>query len=98
MLLTMLMLRSQRSIVRSFEQAGAIDGASARSPEQLGVRAGMAWYQLVGLAVLRCPGEGRYYLDRANWLRLRQRRRKTALIVGLALLILLAALVAWRLR
>lgn len=94
MLLTMLMLRSQRSIVRTLEQAGAIDGVTARTPEQLGVRPGMAWYQLVGLAVLRCPGEGRYYLDRPNWLRLRQRRRKTALMVGLGLLIVLAGL-AW---
>ena len=92
MLLTMLLLRTQRAIVQTLEQAGATDAAVARTPEQLGVRPGMAWYQLVGLAVLRCPGEGRYYLDRAKWLWLRQRRRKMALGVGLAVIVLLLGL------
>ena len=81
MVITAVMLRRQRILVRAFEQAGATSAAQARTAEQLGLVPGMAWYQLVTQAVLRCPGEGRYFLDVGNWQRLRQRRHWMALVV-----------------
>ncbi len=98
MLITTVMMHRQRTIVRAFEQAAATSAATARTAEQLGLKTGMAWYQLVSRAVLRCPGEGRYFLDMANWQRLRQRRRRVMLALVGGLLVLLALLLALRLR
>jgi hypothetical protein len=98
MLITALMMHRQRAIVRAFEQAGATSVATACSAEQLGLKPGMAWHQLVGRAVLRCPAEGRYFLDLANWQRLRRGRRRLALLVGglLVLGLILLCGVEWR--
>jgi hypothetical protein len=85
-----IMMHRQRVLVRAFERAGATSAAQARTAEVLGVKTGMAWHHLVGHAVLRCPGEGRYFLDEANWLRLRRRRRVIALAIICGLLLLLA--------
>ena len=88
MVITAVMLHKQRTLVQSFERAGATSVDQARTAEQLGLQPGMAWYRLVAHGVLRCPAEGRYFLDRANWQRLRRRRRALALafIAGLLLL------------
>ncbi len=94
MFLTALVLRSQGAIVRSFERAGATGSASARTPAELCLKPDMAWHQLVGRAVLRCPGEGRYDLDRPSWLRLRKRRRITGLLMA-AVIVLFIALWLW---
>lgn len=75
MVITAVMLHKQRKLVRAFEQAGATSVDRARTAEELGLQPGMAWYRLVAQAVLRCPAEGRYFLDRTNWQRLRRRRR-----------------------
>ena len=50
----------------------------------------MAWHRLVSHAVLRCPGDGRYFVDMVNWQRLRRRRRVIALAAIAGLLVLLA--------
>lgn len=93
MVITAVMAHRQRAIVRAFEQAAAITVTTACTVEQLGVKPGMAWHQLVSQAVLRCPGEGRYFLDVANWQRLRQRRRRLALLAVIAgLLVVLAVM------
>ncbi|MFC4528936.1 hypothetical protein ISN76_18015 [Dyella halodurans] len=94
MFLTALVIRRQGAIVRSFERAGATGSASARTAAELGLKPDMAWYQLVGRAVLRCPGAGRYYLDRPSWLRLRKRRRITGLWLA-AVIVLLIVLWLW---
>jgi len=88
-LITAIMARRQQAIVRAFEQAAATTMETACRPEQLGLQPGMAWHQLVASAVLRCPGDGRYFLDVAGWQRLRRRRRWTALAVVVGLLALL---------
>ncbi|WP_426701139.1 hypothetical protein ACPPVV_17485 [Rhodanobacter sp. Col0626] len=93
MVITAVMMHRQRALVRAFERAGATSATQARSAEQLGLKPGMAWHQLVGHAVLRCPGEGRYFLDQANWQRLRRRRRIIAFAVIGGLLVLLALIV-----
>ena len=87
MVVTSFMLLRQRAIVRAFEQGAVTSAATARTAEQLGLKTGLAWHHLVGHAVLRCPGEGRYFLDVANWQRLRRRRRQLALMVVVAVLI-----------
>ena len=56
-MLTAMMLRAQRAIVRRFEEAGATSTESARGAEELKLTPGIAWYQLVERGVLRCPGE-----------------------------------------
>lgn len=93
MVITAVMVHKQRAIVRAFEQAAATTTATARTAEQLGLKPGMAWHQLVGQAVLRCPGEGRYFLDLANWQRLRQRRRRMALAVAVAGMLVVLAVI-----
>jgi hypothetical protein len=100
MVITVVMVHKQRALVRAFEQAAATTAATACTAEQLGLKPGMAWHQLVGRAVLRCPGEGRYFLDLANWQRLRRqrRRRRMALAVVAGLLTLVLILLATRTR
>jgi hypothetical protein len=92
MVISALMMIKQRAIVRAFERAAATTVATACSAEQLGLKPGMAWYRLVGHAVLRCPSEGRYFLDVANWQRLRRRRHRIALAVVVGALVLLGLL------
>jgi len=98
MVITAVMMLRQRALVRRFERAGATNAAQARSAEQLGVEPGLAWHRLVGHAVLRCPGDGRYFLDLANWQRLRRRRRVIALAVIPGLLVLLALILLLTVR
>jgi hypothetical protein len=98
MVITAVMVHKQRALVRAFEQAAATTAATALSAEQLGLKPGMAWHQLVGHAVLRCPGEGRYFLDLANWQRLRRRRRRVALATIAGLLTLALIVLATRAR
>jgi hypothetical protein len=98
MFITLLLARRQRAIVRRFEEAGATGPAVAMRPEELGLQPGAAWYQLVGHAVLRCPGEGRYYLDLPSWLHLRHRRRGTAVAVSALILVLLVLLMWLRVK
>lgn len=79
MVINAVMMRKQRAIVRAFERAAATSAGTACRPDQLGLKQGMAWFQLVRHSVLRCPGQGRYFLDTANWQRLRQQRQRVAL-------------------
>lgn len=89
MVITSVMLHRQRQLVRAFEAAGATSADHARTADELGLQPGMAWHRLVVHAVLRCPAEGRYFLDVVNWQRLRRRRRTLALAVTAGLLVLL---------
>jgi hypothetical protein len=92
MVINAVMMIRQRAIVRAFERAAATTAATACTAQQLGLKPGMAWYRLVSHAVLRCPGEGRYFLDVANWQRLRRRRHRIALAVIAGALVLLGLL------
>jgi hypothetical protein len=96
MVISAVMMIKQRALVRAFEHAGATSAAQARRAEELGLKPGMAWHHLVGRAVLRCPGEGRYFLDRANWQRLCRRRRVNAFAVIAGLLVLLGLVLTVR--
>ncbi|KZC34967.1 MULTISPECIES: hypothetical protein [Rhodanobacter] len=92
MLINAVMMLRQRAIVRAFERAAATTAATACTAGLLGLKPGMAWHRLVSLAVLRCPGEGRYFLDMENWQRLRRRRQRIALAVITGVLVLLGLL------
>ncbi len=92
MVISAVMMIKQRAIVRAFERAAATTAATACTAEQLGLKPGMAWHLLVGHAVLRGPGEGRYFLDVANWQRLRRRRHRIALAAVAGVLVLLGLL------
>ncbi|OOG44353.1 hypothetical protein B0E52_08160 [Rhodanobacter sp. C06] len=96
MLLTAMRMRRQRTIVRAFEQAGALAADSARRAEELGTRVDFAWQQLASLAVLRSPASGRWFLDRPNWQRLCRRRCALAVVAGLLLVLLFAYSMSWR--
>lgn len=91
-MLTAMMVRAQRAVVRRFEEAGATSADEARRPEELGLTPGIAWYQLVGRGVLRCPGEGRYFLDRARWEQMLGQRRRHAWIAVVAAVTLVVLL------
>jgi len=97
MVITSVMVHKQRAIVQAFERAAVTSVASAKTAEQMGLKPGLAWHHLVANAVLRCPAEGRYFLDQANWRRLRRRRQRTAIVVIAALLAGLIAIV-WAAR
>lgn len=92
MLINAVMMLRQHAIVRAFEQAAATTAATACTADQLGLQPGMAWHRLASLAVLRCPGEGRWFLDVASWQRLRRRRHRIALAVVAGVLVLLGLL------
>ncbi|MEV8520672.1 hypothetical protein ABZR86_12820 [Dyella marensis] len=91
-MLTAMMLRAQRAIVHRFEEAGATSTESARGAEELKLTPGIAWYQLVERGVLRCPGEGRYFLDRERWELVSSRRRHHAWVMVVAVVALLLLL------
>jgi hypothetical protein len=93
MMITSVLLLRQKKIVQAFERTAATTPAMACTPGQLGLRQGMAWHRLVTHAVLRCPGEGRYFLDVPNWQRLRLLRRRIVVAVIIGLLLVLAAIV-----
>lgn len=96
MVITALMMQRQRALVRAFEQLGATSAAQARSAREMSLTPGMAWHQLVTQAVLRCPGEGRYFLDLPNWQRLQRRRRITSLLVVAG--VMLGLVLLWAVR
>jgi hypothetical protein len=91
MIVTSALLLRQKKIVRAFERAAATTPATACKPEQLGLKPGLAWHRLVGHAVLRCPGEGRYFVDLANWQRLRRLRWRIAACIIIGLVVVLVA-------
>lgn len=91
-MLTAMMLRAQRAIVRRFEEAGATSTESARGAEELKLTPGIAWYQLVERGVLRCPGEGRYFLDRERWEQVTGQRRHHAWVMVVAVVALVVLL------
>jgi hypothetical protein len=93
MLATAVLVRRQHAIVRAFAQAAATTPATACSASQLGLQPGMAWHHLVGHAVLRCPGEGRYFLELPNWQRMRRRRQRIAAMILGALIV--TGVLAW---
>ncbi len=93
MVITYVMMLKQKRIARAFEHAGALALTTARTPDQLGLTPGLAWHRLVTHGVLRCPGEGRYFLDVPKWQQLRRLRMRIAIAAIVSLLVVLAVIV-----
>ena len=84
-------LIKERQIVEAFMRAGATSATSAVHPGDIGVDlGGVGGRRLVGRAIIREAGEGRYYLDLLGWEALRRQRRRVLFVVlGLVVLFLL---------
>jgi hypothetical protein len=88
-------VRRERLIVEAYRRAGAVAPERARTPEELFVHERLAFRRLVGHAVLRDAGGGRYFLDEPSWMALRGMRRRLALAMALvALAIAVGVLIA----
>jgi hypothetical protein len=85
-------IRKEKDLVAHFQSAGAIAAGAAKSPDELGVHERLAWERLVHRAVIREAAPGRYYLDEPSWVALRHTRRRMALILGILMIALAAAL------
>ena len=83
-------IAKEKRIVRAFRDAGATSADKAVSPADNGVHGRVAFKKLVGHAVLRESGDGRFYLDEQKWQDLRSLRRQLVLII--LLLVAIAAL------
>jgi hypothetical protein len=88
------MIAIEKRIVTAFRQAGATSAGKAVSPKDIDVRQRLAFRRLVGHAVLRESGNGRFYLDEKKWESLRSLRRRVVfgilLFFGVAFLAFLA--------
>ncbi len=76
-------------ILRAYREAGALDPATARRPEDLGIASRLIFARLVKEGALVHSEDGRYYLDPIAVERYHRRRRtRIWAFVGAALLIL----------
>ena len=82
----------EKRIVAAFRQAGATSIDKAVTPAAIGVHGRVAFEKLVGHAVLRESGNGRFYLDEDRWENLRSLRHRLAF--GILLLVTVAFLAA----
>lgn len=91
-------LMKERQVVDAFMRADAITAESARTLDDLGVSAhGAAWRILVDRAILRSPGDGRYFVDVQSWeAAIRTRRRRLLVFLVLFVAIALWFLGPWR--
>ena len=80
----------EKRIVRAFRDAGATSADKAVSSADVGVHGRVAFKKLVGHAVLRESGDGRFYLDEQKWQDLCSLRHRMVLII--LLLVAIAAL------
>jgi hypothetical protein len=82
-----IVVKRERDLVEHFRTAGATSPQTAQSPGALGVDSNnLVWRILVNDAVIRegAMGGGAYYLDEPSWEALGRRRRRVALVVGVA--------------
>jgi hypothetical protein len=81
-------LRQERTVVRRFQEAGAVSPATAKSLDELQPGHRLALYRLRNRAVIREAQLDRFYLDQEVWEAVSRTRRRVSLAV-LALIILL---------
>jgi hypothetical protein len=83
-----IIVRKQRDIVYVFQGARAMSPETARHPSELGIERDMIFNGLVRRAVLRETPDGRYYFDELSWRALGGTRRRAALVILSAVLLL----------
>jgi hypothetical protein len=91
-----IIVRREREIVSIFRAASATRADTARRPEELDVDRRVAFRLLVGHAVLRDVGDGRYYLDEPSWNAFGAMRRRllVVLLTSVLALAVVSALIA----
>ena len=89
-----IIIRREREIVSIFRAAGATRADAARRPEELDVDRRVAFRLLVGHAVLRDVGDGRYYLDEPSWNAFGAMRRRLVAVLLISVLVVIAILIA----
>lgn len=89
-------VRKQNQIVARFRAAGATAADRASAASTLRVEEGAAFRILRRHAILREEGAG-YYLDESRWEAHAKRRRRLALLIPLAF-VLVALVVSWFVR
>ena len=84
-----IMLIKERQIVEAFMRAGATSASSAVAPGDIAVDLGsVGGRRLIGRAIIREAGEGRYYLDLPEWEALRRHRRRVLFVILLLIALL----------
>ena len=86
-----IIIRREKDLVEHFRRAGATSPQTAQSFDALGVEENMVWRLLADGAVIRSTPDGAYYLDEASWEALGRRRRRIAIIVLAAAIVLALA-------
>ncbi len=86
-------MASQNRITRILQQAGAVSAASARSPEDLGLRDSLVLEGLIHRGVVIRTPDGLIHLDPAQLVHWRSTRRRVALVL---LLLVLGAVLLWK--
>lgn len=74
-----IMRHREREVRSAFQEAGAIDPATSRGLDQIGIEETMAFRRLCNRAVVRESSPGCYYFDEESWQALRSMRLKFAL-------------------
>jgi hypothetical protein len=86
-----IVIKREKDLVEHFRNAGATSPQTAQSPDALGVDFNnLVWRMLAKDAVIRegAVGGDAYYLDEPSWEALGRRRRRVAVIVGIAVIAL----------
>jgi hypothetical protein len=82
-----IIIKQEKDLVEHFRRAGATSPETAQSPAALGVEEGMIWERLVDGAVIRGATGDAYYLDEPSWAALGRRRRRVAIAIMVALIV-----------
>lgn len=85
-------IRKQKDIVAAFRTGGATSPKSANTTAALGIHQGFVFERLGQRGVLKQASPERWYLDEARWEEHRSTRRRLALLMVGAILIIGAAL------
>ena len=89
------MRKRERDLRRAFQQAGAIDPASARGLGEIGVEENRAFGRLKSRDVIRESSPGCFYFDEETWQSVRSMRLKLALsILAATLMVFLLVMYA----
>jgi hypothetical protein len=89
------MRKRERDVRLAFHQAGALDPASAKGLDEIGVEENRAFARLKSRDVIRESSPGAFYFDEEKWESVRSTRLKLALsMVAAFLMVLLFAVYA----
>jgi hypothetical protein len=86
----------EKHIVAAFREAHATSPAAAVTPGALGVEERLAFRRLRQRAILRESESGLVYLDEPAWEALRATRRRLALVLTVAVIVMALILLARR--